>query len=43
MAATFALCAAGGAYADCIHNGETVPEGTRIGGYVCVNGEWVDG
>jgi hypothetical protein len=31
------------ARADCMHNGQTVAEGTRIGGFVCRGGQWVDG
>jgi hypothetical protein len=31
------------ARADCMHNGQIVPEGTRIGGFVCKDGRWVDG
>jgi hypothetical protein len=31
------------ALADCEHQGQTYPEGTRIGPYVCTNGEWVPG
>jgi hypothetical protein len=27
--------------ADCIHNGQSYPEGTRIGVLVCENGQWV--
>ena len=27
---------------DCYHNGEKVPEGTRIGPVVCENGKWVE-
>lgn len=33
----------GAAAADCFHNGETVPEGTQVGGLVCKNGQWVSG
>jgi hypothetical protein len=29
------------ALADCVSNGETYPEGTRSGPYVCENGQWV--
>lgn len=28
------------AAADCYHNGQRVPEGTRIGPMVCKNGQW---
>ena len=31
------------ALADCIWDGRTYPEGTRIGDLVCENGEWVLG
>ena len=31
------------AFADCVHEGQTYPEGTRLGPYVCQNGEWVPG
>ncbi|MDE0048454.1 MAG: hypothetical protein OXO52_01610 [Rhodospirillales bacterium] len=26
--------------ADCYYDGQRVPEGTRIGALVCVNGQW---
>jgi hypothetical protein len=29
------------AQADCVYNGQTVSEGTVIGPYTCVNGQWV--
>lgn len=29
------------ALADCVSNGESYPEGTRAGAYVCENGQWV--
>jgi hypothetical protein len=35
------LAVAGTALADCEYEGETYPEGTRIGPYVCVDGQWV--
>ncbi len=41
--AALALLAAAPAFADCVHNGVTVPEGTRIGGLVCQDGKWVEG
>lgn len=28
-------------YADCFYNGESYPEGSRIGPYTCSNGRWV--
>lgn len=31
----------GPALADCIYNGQSYPEGTRVGVFVCENGEWV--
>ena len=31
------------AFADCEHQGRTYPEGTRIGPFVCENGQWVPG
>jgi hypothetical protein len=31
------------ARADCYRNGELVPEGTRIGGLVCTDGQWQPG
>ncbi len=40
---TLAALGAGPAMADCYHNGQTVPEGTQIGGLVCQNGQWVGG
>lgn len=33
---------AGPATAECLHNGEAVAEGTRVGGLVCEAGEWVE-
>lgn len=35
------LVATGPALADCIYNGQSYPEGTRIGVLVCENGQWV--
>lgn len=35
------LFTAGAALADCVYEGQTYPEGTRIGVFVCENGEWV--
>ncbi len=29
------------AFADCVHEGRTYAEGTRLGPYVCENGQWV--
>lgn len=29
------------ALADCVADGQTYPEGTRSGVYVCENGQWV--
>jgi hypothetical protein len=45
MLAVLATLAATGAAAQsgCYYNGQHYPEGTRIGGLVCVNGQWVDG
>lgn len=31
----------GQAYADCYQDGKAVPEGTRIGSFVCEGGQWV--
>jgi hypothetical protein len=31
----------GPALADCVYNGQSYPEGTRIGVHVCENGQWV--
>lgn len=31
------------AFADCVHEGRSYPEGTRLGPYVCQNGQWVPG
>lgn len=31
------------ALADCLLNGERVPDGTRNGAFVCQNGQWVPG
>lgn len=42
LAGALALVA-GAAAADCVHKGRTFPEGARIGGLVCVNGQWVPG
>lgn len=35
------LLLAGTALADCVADGQTYPEGTRSGVYVCEGGEWV--
>jgi hypothetical protein len=35
------LFGVGPVLADCYHNGQQVPEGTRIGALVCENGKWV--
>ena len=35
------LLSAAPALADCIHNGQSYPEGTRVGVLVCENGQWV--
>ena len=32
---------AGAAAADCVYKGRTYPEGARIGGLVCKDGNWV--
>ncbi len=37
------LSVAAPAVADCTLNGKPVPEGTRDGGFVCQNGQWVQG
>jgi hypothetical protein len=29
------------ALADCVRDGQSYPEGTRAGAYVCENGQWV--
>lgn len=42
IAALLILFGADEALADCYHNGELVPEGTRIGSLVCENGQWVE-
>lgn len=34
------LLLAGTAYANCVYNGKEYSEGTVIGPYVCVNGQW---
>ncbi len=34
---------AGPVRADCLHNGQLVAEDTRIGGFVCKGGRWVEG
>jgi hypothetical protein len=36
------LFSTGTAWTDCLHNGVTVPEGTRIGALVCRDGKWVE-
>ena len=36
------LFAAEGAFADCMLNGKSVPEGTRVGDLVCRDGKWVE-
>lgn len=28
-------------YADCEHRGRWYPEGTTMGPYVCINGQWI--
>ena len=38
-----ALALGSPALADCYYNGQTVPEGTVVGGLVCQNGQWVGG
>lgn len=46
LATLLALAAGLGAtpaLADCFHNGEQVPEGTRVGDFVCRDGQWVEG
>jgi hypothetical protein len=42
LAAAVALTAAP-ALADCYINGQQVPEGTKVGGLTCTNGQWVAG
>jgi|GEM_PF-996314 len=37
------FCLAAPAMADCLWEGQSYPEGTRIGDLVCENGEWVIG
>ncbi len=34
---------ASSAYADCQYNGRWYAEGTVMGPYVCVNGQWIRG
>jgi hypothetical protein len=43
--AVLAALAAHGAAAQsgCYYDGQLYPEGTRIGGLICVNGQWIDG
>lgn len=43
LALAVAIGSAGLARADCYHNGSQVPEGARVGGLVCVNGQWQSG
>jgi hypothetical protein len=45
MLAVLAALAGEGAAAQsgCYLNGQLYPEGTRVGGLVCVDGQWVDG
>jgi hypothetical protein len=31
------------AQSGCYYEGQLYPEGTRVGGLVCVNGQWVPG
>ncbi len=31
------------ALADCVYNGQTYPDGTRVGAFVCKDGQWVEG
>jgi len=28
------------AYADCYKDGVRYPEGTTVGGFICINGQW---
>ena len=42
MAAAMVIAVASPALADCVYNGKTVPEGTRVGPLVCENGRWVE-
>ncbi len=37
------LATAAPALAECVFEGQSYPEGTRIGDFVCENGEWVLG
>ena len=39
----FVIAFASSAYADCQYNGIWYDEGTVMGPYVCVNGEWIRG
>lgn len=39
----FVLAVAAPAVADCTLYGKDVPEGTRDGGFVCRDGQWVPG
>ena len=38
---TFFLVLVSGVYADCVHQGQTYSEGTVMGPYICVNGQWI--
>lgn len=41
LAAALIACA-GPARAECVHNGEAMDEGARVGDYVCEGGRWVE-
>jgi hypothetical protein len=41
LLALFLLAAPMVALAECVHEGQTYPEGTRLGPYICQDGEWV--
>lgn len=40
LAAAYMLVAAGMASADCVIDGHNYPEDSRVGDYVCKEGEW---
>ncbi len=37
------LLIASSSSADCIYDGKSYSEGSKIGPYVCINGEWILG
>ena len=38
---TLLMAISGALYADCTSDGQTYPEGKRVGPYVCEGGKWI--